>query len=74
MGREISLHVTIVCRTLTGLDVLSIGIVHHRKPEEKAIGQAVVLDDGQVLFLSHETSQGAEASVADELRVTQLTR
>lgn len=51
--------------TLTGLDVLSVGIVHNWKPEEKPIGQAVVLNDGQVLLLSHEPSQGAEASVAD---------
>lgn len=56
----------------TGLQVLAVGVVDHGQAEEQAVGQAVVLHDAHVLLLGHESRQGAEASVADQLRVAQL--
>lgn len=60
--------------SLTGLQIVAVGVIDHRKAEEEAVGKAVVLDDRDVLLLGHEAREGAEPSVADELGVAQLAR
>lgn len=57
-----------------GLDLLTVGVEHHREAEKEAARELHVVDDAHVGLLIHESRQGREAAVGDQFDIAELTR